>query len=123
MTSRILPSLLIFLIVGSFYFISCSKTGSAPDSPPPPQTGACSGTAGPLFTNVKSLMTAKCRSCHNNLRQDGGKNWEMDCNIVTDQARIKVRADDGTMPPTGSLSQAEKNIITNWINGGGKFSD
>lgn len=83
-----------------------------------------SGAAGPLFTQVKSLMTARCQSCHNNTIQNGGMNWTIDCNIVANKARIKVRAvDEGSMPPTGPLSQAEKNIITNWINAGGKLSD
>ena len=83
-----------------------------------------SGVAGAFFTNVKNLMTAKCQSCHNNTIQNGGMNWTVDCNIVTNQARIKVRAvDQGTMPPTGSLSQSEKDIISNWINAGGKFTN
>lgn len=82
------------------------------------------GTAGSFFTTVRNLMTAKCQSCHNNTIQNGGMNWTVDCNIVTNQARIKIRAVDlGTMPPTGSLSQSEKDIITNWINNGGKFTD
>lgn len=83
-----------------------------------------SGAAGPFFTNVRNLMTARCQSCHNNTVQNGGMNWQTDCNIVINQARIKARAvDRGTMPPTGSLSQADKDIITNWINAGGKLTD
>jgi hypothetical protein len=82
------------------------------------------GAAGPLFTNVKNLMTAKCQSCHNNTVQNGGMNWQVDCNIVTNQVRIKVRAvDEGTMPTTGPLTIAEKTIITNWINAGGRYID
>ena len=94
----------------------CEKSTSA--------TVSSSGVAGSLFTNVRNLMTARCQSCHNNTVQNGGMNWEVDCNIVTNQVRIKVRAvTEGTMPPTGPLSQADKDIITNWINAGGKFTD
>ena len=82
-------------------------------------------TAGPLFMNVKTLIAAKCQSCHNNTIQNGGMNWQVDCNIVTNKARIKVRAVDiGDMPQGGpSLTVSDKAIITNWINAGGKFTD
>ncbi|MEP6712243.1 MAG: hypothetical protein ABJA37_07505 [Ferruginibacter sp.] len=89
-----------------------------------PATVTSGGAPGALFSNLKNLMAAKCQSCHNNTIQNGGMNWALDCNIVANQARIKVRAvDQGTMPPTGPLSQAEKDIITNWITAGGKFTD
>ena len=82
------------------------------------------GTAGTLFAAVKNLISSKCQSCHNNTIQNGGMNWAVDCNIVTHKSNIKNRAVDlGTMPPTGPLSQAEKDVITNWITAGGKFTD
>lgn len=83
------------------------------------------GTAGPLFVAVKALMVSKCqKSCHDNTVANGGMNWQVDCNIVTNKARIKARAVDlGTMPPTGPLSQTEKNTITDWITAGGGFGN
>lgn len=83
------------------------------------------GANGPLFTLVKNLVSSKCQSCHNNTIQNGGMNWESACNIVTNQARIKVRAvDEGTMPQGGPpLTTGEKAIITNWITAGGRLTD
>jgi hypothetical protein len=93
----------------------------------------CTGTAsvtiaaaaaGPLFIAVKDIMTSNCSSCHNNTTANGGMNWTVDCNIVLNKERIKVRAvDQGTMPTTGPLSQANKDKITAWINAGGRFTD
>lgn len=81
-------------------------------------------TTGPLFTQVRNLITARCQSCHNNSVQNGGMNFQIDCNIVANKTRIKVRAvDQGTMPTTGPLPQSEKDIITNWINAGGRLTD
>ncbi len=81
-------------------------------------------TAGPKFAEVKTLVAAKCQGCHNNANQSGGRNLQGDCNIVSAAARIKVRAVDlGNMPPGGSLTQAEKDKITAWVNAGGRFSD
>lgn len=88
-------------------------------------TVSSAATEGPLFTAVKNLMATRCQSCHNNAVQNGGQNWTVDCNIVANKTRIKVRAvDEGTMPAGGPpLSQTEKDIITNWINAGGKLGD
>ena len=81
------------------------------------------GTAGALFTDVKNLIAAKCHSCHNASNANGGINFDIDCNIITNKARIKVRAvDQGTMPPTGTLPQSDKDKITNWINAGGTYT-
>ena len=87
-------------------------------------TVSSTGAAGPLFTAVKNLLAAKCQACHNNSVQNGGMNWEQECNIVTHKSRIKERAVDlGTMPQSGPLSLAEKNIISNWIAAGGGFAN
>lgn len=85
---------------------------------------ASSGTAGASFTAVKNLVAAKCQSCHNNSLANGGMNFQVECNIVKSKARIKVRAvDEGTMPQTGPLTQAEKDIISAWITAGGGYTN
>jgi len=83
------------------------------------------GSTGSLFGQVKALMAVKCEPCHNNSVQNGGMNWTIDCNIVANQGRIKVRAvDEGTMPAGGPpLGAAEKAVITNWITAGGRLTD
>jgi len=85
---------------------------------------ASSGTAGVSFTAVKNLIASKCQSCHNNALANGGMNFQVECNIVSSRARIKVRAvDEGTMPQAGPLTQAEKNIISAWITAGGGYTN
>ena len=82
------------------------------------------GVAGPLFSEVKSLLAARCQSCHNNSIANGGMNWQVECNIIANKTRIKVRAvDEGTMPPGGTLSQSDKDKITNWITAGGGYGN
>lgn len=83
-------------------------------------------SAGPLFAAVKTLLQNNCVPCHNNVQSEGGNNWTIDCNIINNKERIKARAVDNnpsSMPPTGPLSQSDKNIITDWINAGGTFSN
>ena len=86
--------------------------------------------AGPLFSAVRTLLQAYCVSCHNNTVQNGGMNWEVDCNIVTNKSRIKVRAvdDAGTAnqmprPPNPALSTADRQKILDWINAGGQYNN
>lgn len=111
-------------IVLSTLIFSCSKSDGENNTPPPSPPAGCNGTPGPLFIAVKNLMQANCQSCHNSSNSNGGKDWTVDCNIVSNKDRIKVRAvDQGTMPPTGPLPQSEKDKILAWINAGGRITD
>lgn len=79
--------------------------------------------AGSLFADVKAIIQTKCAisGCHNGSQ---APNFTQDCNISANAARIKVRAvDQGDMPPTGPLTQAEKNKITAWVTAGGRVSN
>lgn len=81
--------------------------------------------AGPLFTAVRSVITANCAvsGCHNGTQPP---NFTNDCTIVANAGLIKQRAVDGNpsfMPPTGPLSQADRDKITAWVNAGGRFTD
>jgi mono/diheme cytochrome c family protein len=85
---------------------------------------------GALFTAVKNILQTNCVSCHNNTLQNGGMNWAVDCNIVTNKARIKARAVDqaGTatqmpQPPNPALSAADQQKIVDWINAGGGYNN
>ncbi len=83
-------------------------------------------SAGPLFSEVKNVISNFCLSCHNNVQQEGGMNWAVDCNIVNFRDRILARAvnaNPSAMPPTGLIPAAERQKIQNWINAGGKFTD
>ncbi|MEJ7767427.1 MAG: hypothetical protein WKF89_06430 [Chitinophagaceae bacterium] len=102
--------------------VSCSKKDEI--TQPVPPVNNCAGTPGPLFSAVRTLMNQKCIGCHNASSASGGQNWTVDCNVVSNKARIKARAvDEGTMPPTGTLPQADKNTISTWINAGGRITD
>ena len=82
--------------------------------------------AGPLFSAVRLLIQNNCVSCHNSSIQNGGMNWEVDCNIVTFKDRIlerAVNANPSSMPPTGLLPPSERQKITDWINAGGRYVD
>lgn len=122
MIKRRITSLVCFALLMSF--LSCSKTDSTPEIPPPP-VNKCAGTPGVLYTAVKALIQQRCAGCHNDNRASGGMSFSTDCSIITNQAIIKsVAVDKNTMPPVGGpLSQTDKDKITAWINAGGAITN
>jgi hypothetical protein len=79
--------------------------------------------SGPLFAAVKSIINAKCVSCHGG---SGGVSYNTDCSIVNGWERIKVRCVDGApsfMPQGGQLPASEKAAITSWVTAGHRITD
>jgi len=123
-----MKKLRIILALGTvclFQFLSCTKNDE-------PLTGACSGTAGPLFLAVRSIIQTNCAisGCHTGVNAQNGINFSENCTIVAQKDRIKVRAVDqaGTgqqmpPPPNPPLSAADRQKITDWVNAGGDFTD
>src|SRR4051812_36015041 len=109
----------LFLMLGA---VSCFKNDRY--VAPVPTVDKCSGQAGPLFIAARLVITQNCIRCHNNSIMNGGMNWTVDCNIVTFSARIKTRAIvEGSMPPGGALSQADKDKLNAWLNAGALISN
>ena len=81
--------------------------------------------AGPLFSEVRTLLQANCAiaGCHAGTQ---APDWRVDCNIVNNAALIQQRAVLGNpsfMPPTGALPAADRQKITDWINAGGRYNN
>lgn len=81
-----------------------------------------SGTKGPTFSIVSSMIKAKCNlACHTN--GTGGAPigiFATDCDVISRSALIKTKAVDGSM---GNLDANEKNQIMTWINAGAGYTD
>jgi len=123
------PTRFTYAILSLFLLIqlSCSKSDTKPVTPAPPggTPAACAtATPGSLFKEVKSLITNNCVTCHNPNGQMPSVNFQDNCVIQSKAALIKQRAvDQGNMPPTGSLSQNDKDKITTWVAAGGRVTD
>lgn len=105
-------------------------TGSAQFTVITNSGSACSGTAGPLFTAVRSVIRTNCAlsGCHTNPIPQNGIDYMDDCQIVAQKDRIKIRAVDGNPafmppPPINPLSAADKKKITDWIAAGGLYTN
>lgn len=112
----------LFATVVSLASLACSKSDDS-DNPNPPSDN-CSGTPGPLFTSVKAIINAQCVSCHQAGGQASFAPFTNNCNIVAQSANIRTRAVvQGNMPPSGPLSQADKDKINAWVAAGGKLEN
>lgn len=81
---------------------------------------------GPKFLAARSVIQANCSgsSCHTNGGNQGGRNFDTDCNIVAAKIRINQRAViEGTMPQGGPLTASNKAILADWFNAGGGFNN
>ncbi|GAA4755085.1 hypothetical protein [Flavisolibacter ginsenosidimutans] len=120
-----LPAL---IISAAFFFTSCSKSNGETNN----GTVNDSGTPGPLFSAVKTMMSSNCAvsGCHVGAGAASGLDFSNSNTIVAQQARIKVRAVDqaGTVnqmpqPPNAPLTAADQKKIIDWITAGGRLAD
>lgn len=98
----------------------CTQTAS---------TTVGSKAAGTLFSAVKTIIQNNCTSCHGGSSPSGGRNFTVDCNIVSAAALIKTRTVDqagtATQMPQGApaLSTQDRQKITDWVTAGGRYTD
>jgi len=100
----------------------CSKTASVTVGNTP---------MGPLFTNMRTLISTRCNGsgCHIGTGNSAaGYNFDNDCNIVSKWSQINGSCVTYTltrMPknPQPLLTAAEKQVITNWITAGHRYTD
>ena len=95
----------------------------------------CSGTVaitingyGPKFYAVRTIINGYCGPCHLNGAVSGGKNFDLDNDIVNSWDRIKIRTVDGNptfMPaaPNVPLTAIDKQKIVDWVNAGHRITD
>lgn len=92
----------------------CTKSATA--------TIAETGTKGPLFNDVTSLVTLKCNlPCHASGAGGAPKGiMATDCDIISRKTLMNQKVVNENM---GSLNNTEKAKLQAWIDAGGKYTD
>lgn len=71
--------------------------------------------------DIAPLIANRCFRCHNDPVANGaprGTSW-INFAIVSERAAsINTRIANGTMPPSGGLAQAERDLVAQWITDG-----
>ncbi len=90
--------------------------------------------SGPLFAQVRSLITTKCAGsgCHMGAGNSAaGHNFDADCSVVSKWSQINGSCVTYTLKKMPlnqagtfiTLTAAEKAMITNWVNAGHRYTD
>lgn len=93
-------------------YCACSKSSS----------GASSGTCDPnvsFSTQLLPLLNQKCNisGCHNNVSAVAYTSYTV---VQSAASQIKASVVSGSMPRNGTLTAAQKSIITCWVDNGAK---
>jgi len=98
-------SLLLFIF--SFAIISCSSDDDAPEEPAAEKV---------TYTkNVKAIIDGNCLGCHGAELANGAPiHLTNFAEVKAASAGVTSKVADGTMPPNGPLSDAQKKVIADW---------
>lgn len=83
---------------------------------------SCTSVAASFSANVLPLIQTKCATnsgCHATGAVNSGGVLTTHAQISAKASAIKSSVNNGTMPKTGSLTSAEKAIISCWVDAGG----
>jgi len=97
--------LLVFIF--SFVIISCSSDDDTPDAPTVEKV---------TYTkNVKAIIDANCLACHGaTLTNEAPVHLTSYEEVKTAGEKVATRVANGTMPPSGPLSDTQKKVIADW---------
>ncbi len=114
-------TVLIFTVV---VFTACSKSGTTP----PPGGGiggsitfSCAGISPKFAADVQPIITSLCATnsgCHASGSVTSGGPFTNYTEINAKKSNIKAQILAGTMPKSGTISQAQINAVICWIDSG-----
>ena len=137
-TMKYLPSI---YFMGFLLIFSCSDMGQNPEDTTPcniDNCGVCDGdgsTCNISYSQIQEIFNSKCIGCHNgghssglDLRTYSGVTdegnggaviipYDHTASVIYDRITREESA-AGDMPPTGSLSQSQIDLIAQWIDEG-----
>ncbi len=96
--------------------IACSKTTTNK-----PGTADCSGAAKSFATDVNPIIQTSCATnsgCHGSGSTNGPGELRSYSQIFGARSAIRAAVISGRMPQNGSLTTAQKNSISCWIDNG-----
>ncbi len=111
-------SLFIFLVV---IFSACSKSESTTGGTGGGTTFSCAGISPKFAADVQPIVTSLCAAssnCHASGTTNSGGVFSNYAEVNAKKSNIRSQIISGAMPKQGIISQAQKNAIICWIDGG-----
>jgi hypothetical protein len=113
--------LITVFAVSSIILNSCSKNDSTTGGGGGGRTFTCSTTAPKFAADVQPIVTSVCSinsNCHASGSGNSGGAFINHTQIDAKKASIRAAILNGSMPQSGSISQAQINAIICWIDAG-----
>lgn len=103
---KLLPFLLFFSVI--FLAESCTKPSTTAEVK--------------YNSDVKNIMTNQCSSCHGSANGVGGFSLATYADVKqygeAGSLLSRINSTSNPMPPSGLMSQENRDVIQNWVNGG-----
>lgn len=105
-------------------FLSCSKSGDTTTSGSGGSGGrtfSCSGITPKFSTDIQPILTSVCSansSCHATGSSNSGGPFTSYAEVNAKKSNIRAAILAGTMPQSGTISQAQVNAFICWIDNG-----
>lgn len=97
-------SILVFILLAGCDSAQSPQSDSGTAVP----ASACTSAQAPVFTTVRAIFTNNCDNCH-------GHNFASFSNAASSKNSIYNLVQAGSMPQNASLSQADKDVILQWV--------
>jgi uncharacterized membrane protein len=110
------------IAAGMLLASACSKDSPSSNDNSGGGTTNCSSVSAQFSANVLPLILTKCSynsGCHGTGSTNSGGALTNYTQIKARSSNIKSQVNAGLMPQGGSLTSAEKAIITCWVDAGG----
>jgi len=110
------------IAAGMLLASACSKDSPSSNNNSGGGTTNCSSVSAQFSANVLPLILTKCSynsGCHGTGSSNSGGALTNYTQIKARASNIKSQVNAGLMPQGGSLSSAEKAIISCWVDAGG----
>jgi hypothetical protein len=116
--ATLFTSLFIFSVV---IFTACSKKDSTPAGGGGGITFSCTGISPKFAADVQPIITSVCATnsnCHASGSVTSGGPFTNYAEVNAKKSNIRTQILAGTMPKSGTISQAQINAVICWIDSG-----
>ena len=116
-------SVIALILFSSAVFIACSKsdTTTGGGSGGGAITFSCVGISPKFSTDVQPILTTVCSintNCHATGTSNSGGPFTTHAQVFAKKSNIRAAILSGSMPQSGTITQAQINAFICWIDGG-----
>lgn len=113
--------IILFILSTTLVFTACSKSDPAAGGGSNSITFSCAGISPKFSTDVQPILTSVCSinsNCHAAGSANSGGQFTTYVEVFAKKSNIRAAILAGTMPQSGTITQAQINAFICWIDSG-----